>query len=136
MAVPYIGHLRARLRARFHVQAQVSHSGAEFRTPAAIPVKGRIVRVFRSGGALRVGDEVMFSVNVCRPNDEIPPGPAFMPYETFIRATHMEVYLNGEPPMCEVALDERVAIDGLSRAPWLRASWFAYVVELIRWKFY
>jgi hypothetical protein len=51
-------------------------------------------------------------------------------------ATHMEVYLNGEPPVCEVALDEVIAIDGVSRAPWLRASWFAYVIALIRWKFY
>ena len=83
MAVPHIGHLAARLRARCHAQVQVEHTSANPKTPAAVPVKGRVVRVFRSGGALKIGDEVEFSVHVCRPGDDIWPGPTFMRYETF-----------------------------------------------------
>ena len=135
MAVPYLGHLAARLRARFHVQVQVTHLEAVSQTPAAVPVKGRVVRVFRSGGTLRVGEEVMFSVHVCRPGDNIWPGPSFMLYETFMRANHMEVFLNGHPPRCEVALDECIALDRPTRRPRLRASRLAYLVELVKWKF-
>ena len=136
MAVPHIGHLAARLRARFHAQVQVEHKGANLKTPAAVPVKGRVVRVFRSGGALKVGDEVEFSVHVFRPGDDFWPGPTFMTYETFMQATHMEVYLNGNPPRCEVSLDECVTIEAPSRRPQLKSSRFAYVVELVKWKFH
>jgi hypothetical protein len=132
MAVPYIGHLEARLRARFHVQVQVSYSGAEPRTRAAVPVQGHVVRVFRSGGALHVGDEVRFSVNVRPSGERIMPGLTFMPYDTFIRANYMEVYLDGSPPECEVPLDECVVIDAPTRSPQLRASWFVYWIVRAR----
>jgi hypothetical protein len=135
MAVPYLGHLAARLQSRFHAQVQVTHPDAVFQTPAAVPVKGRVVRVFRNSGTLRVGDEVTFSVHVCRPGDVIWPGPSFMLYETFMRANHMEVFLNGQPPRCEVARDECIALDRPTRIPQLRASWLAYLVELVKWKF-
>jgi hypothetical protein len=134
MAVPYIGHLRARLRARFHVQVRVSPPPTEFRTPAVVPVGGRVVRVFRGGGAVRVGDEVRFAVPVCRQGDPIWPGYEFAWYDDFMRTTHLEVYLDGEPPACEVALDEWVAINGPSYVPRLRASRLIYLVQLIRWR--
>jgi hypothetical protein len=136
MTVPHIGHLAARLRARFHAQVQVQHTSANPKTPGAVPVKGRVVRVFRSGGALKVGDEVEFSVHVCRRGDDFWEGPSFMPYETFMEATYMEVYLNGNPPRCEVALDEHVTIETPTRRPQLKSSRFAYVVESLKWKFH
>src|SRR5688500_5709967 len=99
MAVPYIGHLRARVRARFHVQIEVTSRESNIETAAAVPITGRVVRVFR--GAISVGDEITFSVHVMRTGDDIwlrPSlmmiGPSFMPYETFIRTSHMEAFLN------------------------------------------
>jgi hypothetical protein len=135
MAVPYHSHLGARLRARFHVQVQITDREAEPGTPAAVPVKGRVVRVFRSDGALNVGDEVLFSVHVRRKGDDIWPGPSFMLYETFANANHMELFLDGNPPQCEVLLDECIALDGPTRRPRLRASRLEYLIELVRWKF-
>ena len=135
MAVPHIGRLAARLRARFHAQVQVEHKAGTHQTPGAVPVKGRVVRVFRSGGALKVGDEVQFSVHVYRPGDDIWEGPAFMRYDTFMQAKYMEVYLNGNPPQCEVALDECVTIEAPSRRPQVKSSRVAYGIELVKWKF-
>jgi hypothetical protein len=136
MAVPYVGHLAARLKARFHVQVEFSHMSVNLSTPATVPIKGRVVRVFRRWGTLRVGDEVMFSVHVCRSGDDIWPGPDFMLYEDFIQTNYLEVYLNGNPPKCEVALDECVAIDRPTHRPQLRSSLLAYLVELVKWKLY
>jgi hypothetical protein len=85
-----------------------------------------------------VGDEVTFSVHVYRPGDDIWPGPRFMLYEDFIRLDHLEAFLNGKPPEGKLALDEFVAIDSPTRQPRprLRASWPAYWVEFIKWKFH
>jgi len=135
MAVPYVGLLAARLRARFHVQVRVTHREPEFRTPAAVPVKGCVVRVFRGGAALSVGDEIGFSVHVYRSGDDIWTGPSFMLYESFMSRNHMEVFLNGNPPHCEVALDECIALDHPTRKPRLRASRLEYFIELLKWKF-
>lgn len=134
MAVPYIGHLGARLRARFHVQLQVTYREAEFQTPAPVPVRGCVVRVFRGGGAIRVGDEITFSVHVSRRGDDIWTGPSFMLYETFMRASHMEVFLNGSPPHCEVALDECIALDHPTRRPQMKASRVEYFIEWVKWR--
>jgi hypothetical protein len=37
MAIPYVGLLSARSRARFHVQVELSSLVGDFQTPAAIP---------------------------------------------------------------------------------------------------
>ena len=65
MVMPGDVYTEARLRARFHVQVELDHTVVD-RTPGRVPVLGRVVRVFR-------GDEVRFSVPVCRDDDEIPP---------------------------------------------------------------
>ena len=132
--VPYIGQLRARLLARFHVQIEVTFRDGEIETPAALPIKGTVVRVFRGVGAIGVGDEVAFSVEVARPEDDIPCGPSFMLYENFMRASHMEAFLNGNPPDCELALDECIALDNPTPRPQLRSSRAEYFTELVKWE--
>lgn len=134
MAVPFHGHLRARLKARFHVQVQLEQPGADFETPAVVPVRGRVVRVFRGGRALRVGDEVRFSVTVFRRGGPVWPGAGFMWYDEFIRTTYMEAYLNGDPPACELPLHECTAIDGPTFWARLRASRLLYWIVLLHWK--
>jgi hypothetical protein len=136
MAVPYICHLAARLHARFHVQVELIRSGAAPQTPAAIPTKARVVRVFRGNGAINVGDEIMFSVHVAGRNGEVWEDFCFLPYETYIQATYMEVFLNGEPPRCEVAQDECIPLVSSTRTPRLRSSRIAYMVEYLRWNRY
>src|SRR5260370_23217472 len=131
MAIPYIGHLAARLGARFHVQLEVTPSTV-LQTPALVPLNGRVVRVFRSDGTLSVGDQVCFSVHVARQGDDIWTGPSFMSYEAFVCANHVEAFLNGDPPECEAAADECIALDRATRRPRLKASRLAYIVELLR----
>jgi hypothetical protein len=56
MTVPYVGHLNA--RARFHVQVELTRVPSECKTPGAVPVLGRVVRVFRGNSILSIGDQL------------------------------------------------------------------------------
>jgi hypothetical protein len=134
MALPLISHLAARLRARMHVQVELTLIPSDFQTPAAVPVGGNVVRIFRGPSTLTVGRHVQFSVYVARHLDDIWPGPSFVPYDRFCAARLMEVFLNGSLPVCQVALDEHLILDAPTTTPQLRASRLEYVVELVKWK--
>ena len=122
MAIAYHYRLEARREARFHVQVQVTRIEPVSHTPAEVPIKARVVRVFRSDSTLRVGDEVMFSMRAYRQDDYVPPGPPFMIYEKLMRGNYMEVYLNGDPPQCRVPWDECVILDRPTRLARFRTS--------------
>ena len=95
MAMPGPAYDEARLRARYHVQVELAHA-AVATTPAHVPVTGRVRRIFRRDDSLRLGDEVHFSVAVCRPGDRLAPGgDRWMDLWLFERATYMEAYLTG-----------------------------------------
>ena len=108
MATSGAERLAARRDARFHVQVTVGRFPEEIRTPGLVLLRGVVVKVFRSDGGLSigVGDEVSFTVPVCRDGDEVPPGSAHLLREILARTAYLEVYLNGRPPRCEVACDE------------------------------
>ena len=133
MAVPWFGHLRARLVAPFHVQVRLTPPPTVVRTPACISVAGHVVRVFRGRALLRVGDEVRFSLHVCRPGDERSLGVSYMQCDTLLRATHLEVYLNGAPPDCELVLGECIVIGGPTCFARLRASRLSYLMARLWW---
>jgi hypothetical protein len=117
MAVDAIARIKARREAPFHVQIQVNSIPPEFSTPAEVLVEGRIVSVFRSDGRLMVGDRVSFAVRVCREGEETPPGPAYLAHEELVRATHIEAYLTGNPPHCEIPLEEYEVFTGFRAGP-------------------
>jgi hypothetical protein len=84
--------------------------------PGEISVRGAVVRVFKSDGRLRCGEGVGFHIWVCQPGDE-PTGPAFVYYEQLLQASHVEVYLHGSPPNCELAAYEFALISAPSDQP-------------------
>jgi len=117
MAVPLAGHLQARKKARFHVQAKIEKIPTDIQTPAQVLVEGTVVQVFRSDGSLGLGDRVGFLVWVCREGDHVPLGPVCGFLDRLASATHIEAYLNGAPPRCEVALDEWLPLETASDEP-------------------
>jgi hypothetical protein len=118
MAMPRPAYDEARLRARYHVQIELAHATVG-ETPAHVPVIGRVRRIFRGDDCLRLGDEVHFSVAVCRPGDDLAPGGHQWMYVRHLeRATYMEAFLDGTPPECQVARSQCFVIPALSNAPW------------------
>jgi len=85
MTVPYVGHLNARLRARFHVQVELTRVPSGCKTPGAVPVVGRVVRVFRGNSILSIGDQLTFDVRVFRPGNRLPVGAYSMLYESLVQ---------------------------------------------------
>jgi hypothetical protein len=134
MVMPKPAYDEARLRARYHVQVELGQAGVG-KTPAHVPIVGRVARVFRGDGLLRPGEEVHFSVAVCRPGDSLcPGGDLWMHLQDFETARYMEVFLDGTPPACKVARSQCFAIPAPSDTPSvpvpteaeIAASWAAF----------
>ena|SRR5882724_6765289 len=104
------------MTALYHVQLQLERKSEPSRVPSEIVLQGRVVRVFRGDGRLGPGDRVAFKLWVCQPGDE-PTGPAFIYYGPFMQATHVEAYLHGKPPDCELAGYEFAVISAPSEQP-------------------
>jgi hypothetical protein len=118
MAIALEGRLRWRQTAPFHVQLELEKTHDVPRVPSVTRVQGRAIRVFRTDGRLAAGDHIAFGLWVCREGDE-PTGPAYIYYDEFMRAIHMEAYLHGNPPECELAAYEFSVIDAPSEQPTL-----------------
>ena len=102
--------------APFHVQLELEKSHCVTSISGETRVQGRAIRVFRTDGLVAAGDRIAFRIYVCEPGDE-PIGPACIYFDEFMRATHMEVYLDGTPPECELAAYEFSVIDAPSDQP-------------------
>lgn len=102
--------------APFHVQIELHQGSMQFQLPCPVEIQGRVVRVFRTDGRLVPGDGVAFVLWICRRGDE-PTGLAYVYHDDLVRATHMEVYLHGTPPKCELAAYEFTILNGASDEP-------------------
>jgi hypothetical protein len=70
-------------------------------------VTAEVVRAFRGSEALRPGAVVTFAVSVLTPDtprQRVPRGGTRWTDYGALRAAYLEVFLNGQPPACEVAL--------------------------------
>jgi hypothetical protein len=111
-------YLVARHEARFHVQVQLDEVAGVGQTPCRTPVEATVVRVFRDSGELNPGDKITFGVNVTRPGDRIPAsGIIWTSIEKLQYARFLEVFLNGDPPKCELALSQFEYIDDPTDKP-------------------
>lgn len=115
------GRINARTTAPYHVQLQLEGKSAPSRSPSEVVLQGRVVRIFRGDGRLGSGDCVAFKLWVCQPGDA-PTGPAFIYYEAFMQATHIEAYLYGTPPNCQLAAHEFEALNGPTDEPMMTVA--------------
>lgn len=114
--IPLEGRLQWRKVAPFHIQIELQKSSIQFRVPSPVEIPGRVVRAFRTDGRLVPGDHVAFVLWVCRPGEE-PAGRAYVYHDDFIQATHLEVYLHGSSPKCELAAYEFTILNATSDEP-------------------
>lgn len=120
MIAPW-GYSEARLTARYHVQVEFGGVHGGITTPAHVPVRGVVRRIFRGDGHLHLGDGIQFTVAVCRLRDNvISNGENWLPLSSIVGASFMEVFLNGDPPNCEVACYQYRVINELSESARLR----------------
>jgi hypothetical protein len=122
MSIDIMQRLKARREAQFHVQVELESIPSNILTPSEVSLLGRVIRIFRSDGRLGLRDEVAFTIRVCKTGDEIRPGSSYLLYDELIGATHIEVYLNGNPPHCEIPIDEFMILEAPSAEPRMAVS--------------
>jgi hypothetical protein len=118
MAISIQGRVAARREAPFHIQMAVE---ARYVVRDEAQIAGKVVRVFRTDGRLKEGDDITWTIAVCRPGDE-PTGPAYIYVADLARASFIEVYLQGTPPSCHLAAYEFTLIDGPTERAVLRQA--------------
>ena len=123
MAIPWEGRIHWRQTAPFHIQIELDHEAIrlelskEYMRWDGARIEGRVVRLFRSDKRLKLGDPVSFRIYVCVPGRG-PVGQAWISNEELTRATHVEIYLHGDPPECELAAYEYIFLeDGPTNPP-------------------
>jgi len=116
LSIPLEGRLRWRKTAPFHVQLELEKGSGRLTVPGNFTVRGGVVRVFRSDGRIAPGDHVAFGLWVCRAGQE-PTGPAYVYEDDLMRASHVEAYLYGTPPDCELAAYEFTLLEVPSDEP-------------------
>lgn len=113
----------ARRQATFHGQVQILNVEMTERTPAHVRVDAEIRRKFRGIASFRVGVVISFNVSVLRGDEpvQIIPigGTRWTNYGDLLRAKYLEVFLDGEPPNCQVALWQSAIIAELTSQPTL-----------------
>ena len=112
---------QARRDAEFHVQVAVHYVQNNVQTPGSAHVDAEVVRVFRGGGKLRLGDPVHFVLSVLTGDEDpltIPVGGTlWMNYHALQTAQYLEVFLDGLPPECAVVLWQYDIIDEPTKKP-------------------
>jgi hypothetical protein len=118
MVLPASHYRQARHNAEFHLQVELMEIPATATTPCNITVSAKVVQVFRARTSLHRGDTVTFGIAVNRPGDDIPAGGAiWIDYDNLASHRFMEVFLDGEPPECNVALWQCRLLDAPSQTP-------------------
>ena len=118
MVLPASEYRHARRDAEFHVQVELTEVPSTADTPCEISVCAKVVQIFRARRPLHLGDAVKFSVAVNRPGDEMPAGGTlWIDYDNLASHRFMEVFLDGDPPDCRVALWQYQLLDSASEEP-------------------
>jgi hypothetical protein len=116
--MPLETYLRARRSAPLHVQVDVTEVPRELPALGVVRISARIARIFRGRHLLRLGDDVSFEISVCERMTDIPTGGTWwIQADALARAQFMEVFLDGTPPGCQVALWQSTIIDAPSARP-------------------
>jgi hypothetical protein len=121
--LPQSFYNNARHEARFHVQVRLDAIHASPPGPRFFPVEATVVRVFRGDTVLKPGDPISFDLPVAWPEDEIPAGGVlWQSFAHVSNSSYAEVFLNGDPPRCEIALSQCLTIDAPSDTPHMQGS--------------
>ena len=104
--LPLSHYEQARRDAEFHVQVKIRHVQSNVATPGQARVDAEVIRIFRGQHALKLGNENFKDVPF--------GGTIWTNYNDLQAAKYLEVFLDGLPPECAVALWQLVIIDSPS----------------------
>ena len=116
--------LRGRLYAPCHLQVELIGPHFAAKTPAGLLVDAKVMRVFRSDGHIKPGDEIKLRVSVRRLTDELCAGedpPIFrLNADLFAAASFAEAFVKRWPSEYRVSRDQIDIIPEISDTPYMR----------------
>jgi hypothetical protein len=117
MAIPALNDAavreEARLCARYHAQIEIVDRDERG------SIRGHVMRLFRSKGTLRLGDEVRLEIDVVREGGHVRAGAQSpMSLRAFMAAPpYMEAFFNRRLGRCQIAAGQYDFIDGPTETP-------------------
>ncbi len=120
MALPRETYEKARQEALLHLQVKILPFKTEIKPDcfyAAFPIEGKIVRVFRGHKICKIGQILDFNIAVKSSSEIMLGGRLFLNAKQLKTYQYMEVYLNGKPPQCEVALSQNILLKEPTNEP-------------------
>ncbi len=119
--LPLHRYEQARRDAEFHVQVQIQNVQDNVQTPGQARVDAKVVRTFRGEPSLKPGDDVRFMVSVLTGNENLEHvpigGTIWTNYQELQAAEYLEVFLDGLPPECAIALWQQAIIKAPTDSP-------------------
>lgn len=119
-----IWRLKGRLYAPCHVQVELIGPHFAAKTPANLQLDAKVMRIFRSDGQIKAGDEIKLLVSVRRPTDELcagqdPLAPR-LDADLFAAARFVEAFVKRWPSEYRVSRDQIDIIPAISDMPYMR----------------
>jgi hypothetical protein len=100
---PYDQEIQRR-NASIHIQVKLLNVPTNIAAPyTKVSLTGEIARIFRGPSTLHIGDLIHFRLNVMSDNadfKDFPLGGSFVSYIDLCQMQFIELYSNGEPPIC------------------------------------
>ncbi len=117
-------YLEARRSAQHHLQAQIEAVQLPPVFPGEATIEARVGPVFTGDKSL-TGSTVKFDISTLLQSDSMPTGGVNWVFaEGLVQGAWLEVFLNGDPPHCSVALWQSRPIAGPSETPTMSLSKF------------
>ena len=117
-------YLQARRSADHHLQVQIEIVRMPPVFPGQASIEARVGSVFVGDKSL-MGRTVEFEVSTLRRRDEMPTDAILWVFaEGLVPGAWLEVFLNGNPPRCNVALWQNDLIAGPTEKPTMSLSQF------------
>jgi hypothetical protein len=110
---------KARHQALFHLQVELQSLPSNVKMPCEdLRVKGQVVRIFRGHYHFQIRDTVKFALAVLGDRDAPPlSGILWLRDSNLRQMQYIEVFLNGKPPIYDVALYQYELIEAPTDEP-------------------
>lgn len=119
MSIPWREKMAAFDAVDLHVQVALQNLARDFHQPyGMLRVSAKVVRIFKAPEQITIGSDLEFDLPVYTGDKgEFPDGWLHCWYEDLLLHPHLEVCLNGNPPLCRLAEDLVETIPGPTAAP-------------------
>lgn len=116
---------QARKNALLHIQIELDPIDLKIEERELnFSITGKIVRIFRGNQICQLEKFINFDIAVCSSDAPVlMSGILWLNYSDLLDRKYLEVYLDGKPPNCSVALFQYKSIEAPTEQPVMLSTW-------------